>query len=399
MNDQFDSRRQFLLRLGRAGAGAMVMASPLVTRAAQKLSEVQRVRIYNQPGRTRVVFDLSAPVGHSYFSLDNPDRVALDLRQVRFSTNVPKLHQIPKLNRMRVGIRNGYDLRVVFEMSERSEAKTAVLPPSGRWGHRLVVDLYDRGTGPAQTHAKKKASKPKRKLRNVVVAIDPGHGGKDPGAIGPSKVREKDVALAIGRQLHAMLKRRKGITPVMIRNKDEFVPLRDRMARARRKNADLLISIHADAFHDKQARGSSVYALSDKGATSEAAQWLADKENSADMVGGISIKHRNPMVARVLVDLFQANTMESSLHLGAEVLGQLKSVNKLHKRRVERAPFAVLKSPDIPSILIESAFISNPQEERRLRSKDYQIKLARAIQSGIVTYFKERPPQGTVFSA
>lgn len=232
-------------------------------------------------------------------------------------------------------------------------------------------------------------------MRDVVIAIDAGHGGEDPGARGHRGTREKTVVLAIARRFKALVEKEPGMRPVMIRDGDYYISLRGRIKKARQKRADIFISIHADAFHNKKARGSSVYTLSPRGATSEAARWLAESENKADLIGGVSLDDKDDLLASVLLDLSQTASLEASLDVADHILGGLKRVGKVHKRRVQSASFMVLKSPDIPSVLVETAFISNPEEERKLRSKSYQQKLAQALMQGVRKYFHRFPPPGT----
>ena len=270
------------------------------------------------------------------------------------------------------------------------------LPANQQYGNRLVIDLYPqnaKSAKPVQT-----VSQDVNKRRNVVVVIDAGHGGEDPGALGPFGIREKTVVLAIANELETLFKRETGFTPKMIRSGDYYVGLRSRTQRARKMNADILVSIHADAFKSPKAKGASVYILSQRGASSEAARWLAESENSADLMGGVgsvSLENKDTMLAGVLLDLSQTASMRASITTGGQVLSELGKVTKLHKKRVGKAGFVVLKSPDVPSILVETGFISNPDEAKNLNSRKHQQRLARAIFSGVKRYFRDSPPPGT----
>lgn len=357
---------------------------------------VQGVRMWPAPDSTRLVFDLDAPVEHSLFSLDNPDRIVIDLRGAQLPA-LPKLDFANSLvQRIRHAPRNDSDLRVVLDIKGPVRPKSFVLKPNAEYGHRLVIDLHDATRKPT---APRRANERTGKPRDLVIAIDAGHGGEDPGAIGPRGTREKDVVLAVARRLADLVNRERGMRAVLVRDGDYYVGLKDRVLRAREHRADLFVSIHADAFHDRRARGSSVYILSTSGASSEAASWLADRENSSDLIGGVSLDDKDELVAAVLLDLSQNASLEASHMVAGHVLGGLEQVNHLHKRRVEQAAFRVLKAPDIPSILVETAFISNPEEERKLREPRHQQALARAILRGIRAYFAEHAPPGTVLAA
>jgi N-acetylmuramoyl-L-alanine amidase len=271
------------------------------------------------------------------------------------------------------------------------------LKPNKKYGYRLVVDLYDKGDARKALKETIKRAAPRNpgKLRDLIIAIDAGHGGEDPGTIGRKGTREKDVVLAIAKELSRQIKNEPGMRPVMVRRGDYYVGLRRRMKIARESRADLFVSIHADSFKDPRVRGSSVYVLSRNGASSEAARWLAEQENAADLVGGVSLDDKDDLLASVLLDLSQTATLSASTDVGTNVLKQLGTYGKTHKRRVQRAGFMVLKSPDIPSILVETAFLSNPSEEKRLRNRGQQRKLARAMVTGVRGYFRYNAPPGT----
>jgi len=362
--------------------------------------QVGGVRLWQSAEKLRLVFDISSPLEHKLFRLTNPDRVVVDLVNARTAGGQPVVKSSNGwLKRIRTAPRNGRDLRMVLDLSRSVTPSSFILKPNQKYGHRLVVDLIAKGSASPVTTPKSAKSRPvPRRGRDVIVAIDAGHGGEDPGAIGKGKTREKDVVLSIARKLQALVNKEPGMRAVMIRDGDYYVGLRDRIKKARKHKADLFISIHADSFKKRSARGSSVFTLSSHGASSEAARWLAEKENAADLIGGVSLDDKDDILASVLLDLSQTATIEASTTVAAKVLKQLGEVNKLHKPHVEQAGFAVLKSPDIPSILVETAFISNPREERNLKSTTHQKKLARAILSGVRSYFRKYPPPGTTLA-
>jgi len=361
--------------------------------------EIHSLRIWSAPDHVRLVFDADAAVEHKLFTLDKPHRLVLDLKNSRLTERLPKPEVGNRFIRgLRSAERNRRDVRVVFDLTRAVKPKSFLLKPNRKYGHRLVIDLYDK-----QALATRHAQHPVKTVkalgqRDVVIAVDPGHGGEDPGARGPHGVREKDVVLAIGRQLVRLINQQKGMKGVLIRDGDYYLGLRKRIAKARRYRADLFVSIHADAFRDSHVRGASVYTLSRSGASSEAARWLAERENSSDLVGGVSLD-KGKMLASVLLDLSQSGTMQASSEAANRVLKQLKKLGKTHKRRVQQAGFVVLKSPDIPSMLVETAFISNPVEERRLRDPHHQRKVAKALLRGISAYFHAQPPPGTWLAA
>ena len=368
-------------------------------------TEVIDVRLWRAPDHTRVVFDLSDAIEHSILQLDNPTRVVVDINNVKLSgaLNDLPLENTP-IERVRSGIRKGNDLRIVFDLRAKVTPKSFALDPNERTGHRLVLDLFDDAvdkTKQPETEDLTLETKSVDELagrRDIIIAIDAGHGGEDPGASGPKKLREKDVVLKIARKLHARLAKTPGFKPVMIRDGDYYVSLRGRRDLARKAQADLFVSIHADAFNQASANGASVYVLSTRGATSTAAQYLADRENAADLVGGVRLSDKDDVLAGVLTDLSMTATLDTSLSLGRDVLEEVDKIAKLHKRKVEQAGFAVLKSPDIPSILVETGFISNPGEAQKLATEAYQDKMARAIQVGIQDWFTTHPPAGTMLA-
>ncbi|MDZ7748960.1 MAG: N-acetylmuramoyl-L-alanine amidase [Halofilum sp. (in: g-proteobacteria)] len=381
--------------MARVLAAAALLAAALgpVPAAGAEETRLTGLRMSATDERSRLVFELGAPVRHQVFTLSDPQRVVIDIEDVDLVESLPSAAPGSSLiRRIRSAPRDGNDLRVVLDLARAGRPKSFLLEPAAQYGHRLVVDVIAPGTATAEAGAGQPgAGSP----RDLIIAIDPGHGGKDPGAIGRRGTHEKDIVLDIGRRLHDLLERTPGYKPVMTRERDVYLSLRERIARARAARADMFISLHADAFRDGRARGSSVYALSLNGASSEAAKWLADRENSADLIGGVTLDDKDEMVASVLLDLSQTATIESSLNVGEHVLAEIGDVNDLHKHSVQQAGFVVLKSPDIPSILVETAFISNPQEEAELRRDSHQQALARAIRDGIQRYFERKAPPGT----
>ncbi|MFO7593963.1 MAG: N-acetylmuramoyl-L-alanine amidase [Pseudomonadota bacterium] len=366
---------------------------------AQAQSEINGVRMWPSPDSTRVVFDTSGEVEHSLFTLENPERIVIDLKNTRLKADISALGEDKGvLKGIRTGKHGKHDLRVVLDLTEKAAPKSFVLRSNQKYGHRLVIDLNHSGVRAREKKTVREYNAPQRKAREIIIAIDAGHGGEDPGAMGPGNTREKDVVLAIARKLNALLEKEPGLHPVMIRNGDYYISLSQRVEKARKLKADLLVSIHADSFHDHRASGSSVYTLSPHGASSEQARLLAKKENASDLIGGVSLEDKDDLLASVLLDLSQTATIEASTDVAEKVLSGLKQVGKVHKHNVERAGFRVLKAPDMPSILVETAFISNPSEERRLRSANHQYRLAKALLSGIRGYFLENPPPGTILA-
>lgn len=416
-------------------------------------SNVQALRFVDEADHTRVVFDLSSAVTRKVFLLDNPKRVVIDLKNTRLRTQIKQPDAShPLFRRIRHAPRNKTDLRVVVDLKKKVKPNSFVLKPSQDYGHRLVLDLYDFGglAGalkksrkknvqppvkkiPATVNVVKKAKQPKPNIKTValpqrqsetleteqqathetkielaelpakprmtsssrtsnefVVAIDAGHGGNDPGARGAHGTREKIVVLSIAKKLDRLIAREPGMRSVLIRKGDYYVGLRQRMSIARKADADIFVSIHADAFRKSNIRGSSVYTLSQRGASSEAARWLAAKQNESYQVGGVNLDDKDKMLAGVLLDLSQTATQDASTDVAAKVLRNLRKLGRVHKRKVQSAGFVVLKSPDIPSILVETAFISNPAEEKNLKSPSYQNKIARAIFKGIRDYYHLR---------
>ncbi len=365
-------------------------------------TEVEGARIWPAPDHTRLVFDMQSPVEHTIFSLDNPSRLVIDLSNTRLRAEFDKLDLSGSpVRRIRSAPRNGNDLRVVLDLRQDIKPRSFQLEPNQQYGHRLVVDLIqeDRESLPSPDKPIIRDSGDGK--RDIIVVVDAGHGGEDPGAIGPSGTREKDVVLRMARHLEQLIDSKPGYDARLTRTGDYYIDLRSRTLLARKHNADLFVSVHADAFHSPQPSGASVFALSQRGATSETARWLARSENRSDLVGGVggvSLGDKDDMLAGVLLDLSMTASINASVGVGGFVLKHLDDVTRLHKSGVEQAAFVVLKSPDIPSILVETGFISNPREERNLASANYQEKLASAVFSGIHDYFSNTPPPGTLLA-
>ncbi len=397
---------------------------------AHAATQVSSARIWPAQEYTRITLESGAPIAHNVFTIANPDRLVLDLQNVESSTALDVLSakispDDPYVGGVRIGRFKPGVIRLVMDLKAQVKPQVFTLKPVGDYGHRLVLDIYpvepqdpilalleknvvpapapgpatpaaqpdqpaSRAARPAATLGAKKPAA--EVLRLVTVAIDAGHGGEDPGAKGRSGTYEKHVTLAIARKLKTLMDDEPIMRGVLIRDGDYYIPLASRVIKARRVQADLFVSIHADAFVKPHARGSSVFALSERGATSAAAGWLAKKENEADLIGGVNIDVRDPTLKQVLLDLSQTATINDSLKLAKAVLGEIGGVNDLHRERVEQAGFAVLKAPDIPSILVETAFLTNPDEERKLKDEAYQDRMAQAILVGIRKYFAANPP-------
>ena len=362
-------------------------------------SEVSGFRVWTDPEKTRAVIDLTGRTEYRLFTLQNPDRVVIDLDGIAVKSALDfKQDHAGVITNVRYGEPENKTLRVVFDLSANSKIKSFMLDPTGQYGHRLVIDLYPEGSSAKATPVKQVANL-SDKNRKVIVAIDAGHGGEDPGAMGPSRTREKDVVLAISRELKKAIDTKPGMQAVLVRDGDYYIPHRERYEKARKHRADLFVSIHADAFTKSSVTGSSVFVLSGRGASSEFARRMADSENSSDLVGGVTLGDKDEMLASVLLDLSQSATMEASNLVASNVFSNMRSVGKTHKNNVEHANFMVLKSPDVPSILVETAFISNPSEEKRLRDPAWQKKIAGAVANGVQDYFYLSPPPGTWIAA
>ncbi|WP_439107376.1 N-acetylmuramoyl-L-alanine amidase [Congregibacter sp.] len=373
----------------------LLCATPSLLHA--KAIEVKDLRLWRAPDHTRLVLDLSGPTEHRLLELQNPRRLVVDVTDALLVAEIASLElEKTPISRIRSGVREGDDLRLVLDLSEAVRPRSFALKASEVADHRLVIDLYDLETEVAAPAVKKSARSSDR--RDIVIAIDAGHGGEDPGASGPGRLREKQVVLEIAKELHSLFKADPGFAPTLIRSGDYYVSLKGRRDLARKRQADMFVSIHADAFRDKRARGASVYALSTRGATSTTASYLAQRENAADLLGGVSLGDKEDALAMTLADLSMTATLDSSLNLGASVLGEMNQFARLHKNQVEQAGFAVLKSPDVPSILVETGFISNPEEAKKLASASYRRRMARAIHTGIVQWFRGHPPPGSLLA-
>jgi len=358
---------------------------------------VEGVRVRPSPERTRIVFDVSQPIEHKIFSLKNPSRLVIDISDAQMQADMDQvsLKRTP-IAGLRYARRENNDLRFVLDLNAEVIPRSFVLKPILQYGDRLVVDLY----------TEEQQYKPivqqtdllSRQMRDVIIAIDAGHGGDDPGAIGFGKLYEKHVVLSIANRMNALLEKETGFKGYMVRSGDYYIEHRKRTQLAREKKSDIFISIHADAFESAQPRGASVYAVSEKGATSETARWLSESENRADLIGGagtLSLDDKDDLLAEVLLDLSVTQSLSTSLEVGSSVIRSLKSSTKMHTDKVEQAAFAVLKSPDMPSILVETGFISNPKDAAALKSSAHQQKLARAIVAGVKNYMLLNPPEGS----
>ncbi len=398
----------------RALSWALLPATQLLAPGAwAQAARIASARLWPAQEYTRLILESPSPLAWQVTPLRDPERVVIDLDGVDVGPEISGLAQRvqagdPHLAGIRYGRKSPTVLRLVLDLKGEVVAQAFALKPVGEFGHRLVVDLIPAAPpDPLMALLEAERAKPepvtvpatrdvaparRDAARRITVAIDPGHGGEDPGAIGRRGTCEKHVALAISRKLRTILDGDATVRPVLTRDDDYFVPLAMRVQKARRAQADLLVSIHADAFRESKARGSSVFALSENGATSAAARWLAQKENDADLIGGVNLDGRDPVLARTLLDLSQAAQINDSLKAGRHVLQELAEVNALHKREVEQAGFAVLKAPDVPSILVETAFISNPDEELKLRDPRQQARYAESIADGIKRYFARNPP-------
>lgn len=371
----------------------LILLSVLLASPVLAITKVDGVRVWNAPDHTRVVFDTSGPVEHKIIVLKKPDRVVVDFSNVSMTGLPPNPSADDKLlERIRSAARDKTDLRVVLDLKQPVRPRSFPLKPNEHYSHRLVIDL-----APVEENAKPVIVKsaPKSGVRDLVVAVDAGHGGEDPGAIGARGHREKDVVLAIAQKLAKKINATPGMRAVMIRTGDYFIGLTARREKARKARADLFVSIHADAFTNRAAHGASVFTLSQGRASSEAARWLAKRENAADLVGGVPLSEMESQIRELLMDLSLTATIGASQDVASSILSELGGFTDLHKSDVQRAGFKVLTSPDVPSVLIETAFISNRAEERRLADPKHQEKLANAILKGVKSYFASNPIPGS----
>jgi N-acetylmuramoyl-L-alanine amidase len=403
--DEFSVSRRAVLKFA---AASLTLSVARVGSAATTATSILGVRVWPAKDYTRVTLEHDQPIRYTHQLVRDPERMVVDLEGVEFNTVLQSLpgkiaDTDPYIKLIRAGRNRPGVVRLVIELKAEIKPQVFTLKPVGEYGHRLVLDLY-----PAQEIDPLMALLEKSEVREdpararpadkplvsrmVTIVLDPGHGGEDPGAVGRGGSFEKNVTLSIARRLKEKIDAQPNMRSLLTRDGDFFIPLQSRVSKARRVQADLFVSVHADAFIKPTARGSSVFVLSETGASSSAARWLANKENAADLIGGVNFGVKDPHLARTLLDLSQTATINDSLKLGRAVLGELGGINALHKPHVEQAGFAVLKAPDVPSILVETAFISNPEEEKRLNDEDYQDKMAEAILRGIKGYFARNPP-------
>ena len=387
--------------LGRASKrslGRLAWCALLAMTGSAHAAVVERVRMHEAPEHTRVVFETNGSVRYDIFQMTDPHRVVIDLRNATLAKGLDPRRAAQghrRIRNVRIAPRAGGH-RVVLDMDDVFEPKHFTLQPVPPYGHRLVIDLFekDRREPPP-------IPEPAAGERDVVIAIDAGHGGEDPGAVGAHGIYEKTVVLQMSRKLATLFNETPGYRAVLVRRGDYYIPLRRRIEIARRERADMFLSIHADAFKSPAANGASVYALSQRGATSETARWLAESENRSDLIGGVgnvSLDDKDDVLAQVLLDLSMDANLAASLEAGEQVLKKLGGVTKLHSKKVGQAGFVVLKSPDIPSLLVETGYISNPREARRLSQADYQHRIVRAIHAGVNVYMLNSPPAGTALA-
>ena len=380
-----------LIRMSKILRSLCILTVALLPALASAATTIKNMRIWTEDKRTRIVLDLNKPAEHSIFTLRGPDRLVVDLKDARMSSGLKDLPAGGAISSIRTGLRANGQLRVVLDLNQAVRSRSFSAGPNKQYGDRLVIDLHQEG----DLRAVKRAAEEFVAGRDIVIAVDPGHGGKDPGAVGRARTREKDVALAVSKRLAARINAEPGMKAIMVRGGDYYVDHRERMEIARRQKADLFISVHADAVADRRARGASVYVLSTKGASDEAAKRLAQRENASEQVGGVSLSDKDAVLASVLLDLSQNAALSASLDAGSHVIRQLARIGRVHRSKVQQAGFLVLKSPDVPSILVETAYISNPDEEKKLNNRDHQDRLANAILAGVRNYFNANPPPNT----
>jgi N-acetylmuramoyl-L-alanine amidase len=374
----------------------MLASAALAFPFSVSATQIRNARLWRSDDKLRLVFDLSGPVSYKTFTLSAPDRLIIDLSGASLSGDFSQLALSETVIR---SIRSGHfgkgDTRIVLDLSGPVQLNTFLLAPQDGQGHRLVLDLLSDSKVAAPSVPRETPGKTNHPKRDIIVVVDPGHGGKDPGAVGAKGEREKDVVLSISQLLARRLKREKGFDVKLVRNDDFFVPLRKRVDIARQHKADMFISVHADAAPRLTASGASVYCLSEGGATSATARFMAQRENGADLLGATSLlnlKDKDPMLAGVILDMSMNATIAASLQLGSTVLGSLAGITTLHQKRVEQAGFAVLKSPDVPSILVETGFISNARDSQRLVTARHQQAVADGLFEGLQRYFQKNPP-------
>jgi N-acetylmuramoyl-L-alanine amidase len=356
---------------------------------------VKDIRLWAGPDSTRVVFDLSGPVNHTINSLQEPDRIVVDITAAHLASSIRSMPDgRGYVKQLRGALQRDGDYRVVIDLTGPANARSFNVEPNGPYGHRLVVDLTP-GAGSAAGPPVAVKSTDDAHGRDIIVAVDAGHGGPDSGAIGNRGTFEKNVTLAIAKRLAEIINHEPGMRAVLTRDGDYFIPLRERIIRARKYQADMFVSVHADAYRDHSVAGSSVYVLSARGASDEATRWLAESENSSDLIGGVSLQDKDDVLASVLLDLSQGASMSASIDAAERVLHQLDRVGNVRRPAVQHAGFVVLKSPDIPSLLVETAFITNPGEEAKLGNARHQQLLADAIHQGVREYFYTNPPPGS----
>ncbi|MBI4356382.1 MAG: N-acetylmuramoyl-L-alanine amidase [Gammaproteobacteria bacterium] len=384
---------------------ALGFFSTLLAFANPKVHEIKSVRVWPAPDKTRVVLDWQASLSYQLAVFHAPERVVIDISNARLPSLIQNIKfESSVLEHIRHTVDKQNKARIVFALKKPATVRSFVLPPNQLYRHRLVVDLYESGAVPSQKVVEKRlpTGRVQTMKRAIVVAIDAGHGGDDPGAIGQKGTHEKHVTLTIARQLAKLIEKEPGLHPFLTRKGDYFVGLKERTLLARKAEADFFVSVHADSYRSPTLKGSSVYVLSDRRASSEAGRWLAERENLSDLLGGIEKingEGGSNELASFLFDLLQSKTRRNSFTAGKLVLNSLRKVNTLHRSTVQKAGFVVLRAPDIPSILVETAFLSNLTEEQKLAQKNFQQQLSRAIFSGIQNYFVHHPPEGVTYAS
>ncbi|MEM7431366.1 MAG: N-acetylmuramoyl-L-alanine amidase [Pseudomonadota bacterium] len=381
---------RFIRRLLRT---VLTVSLLLYSSVAVASTTVENIRIWDENGKTRVVLDLSKPASHSIFTLRSPDRLVVDLKDGRLASGLKSLPQgVGSVSTIRTGVRSNGQLRVVLDLNTDVRSRSFTAGPNQQYGDRLVIDLQRTGS----LQAVRRASEGYTPGRDIIIAVDAGHGGHDPGSVGRKRgTHEKDVVLTISRKLAAKINAEPGMKAVMIRNGDYYIDHRKRIELAKQAKADLFVSVHADSFRDIRAKGATVYALSLSGASDEEARLLAERENASVQVGGVSLDDKDQVLASVLLDLSQNAALSASLEVGDHVIKEMAEVVRVRRNTVQQAGFLVLKSPDMPSILVETAYLSNPNEENLLLSSSHQNKLANAILAGVRSYFYKNPPPDT----